>query len=430
MPQPRGGRVADIDLLLEVTGTGAAIGKLTGVNTGVQQLRGSAHALNRVIGELATPVGLASVAIGLIGTAIYKVIAAEQEHKRQEFEKELAKIAAAADIASAGIAAFTSALVDGLSKEMASLKQAEAISRTRLDTDRKTLDLAYKRSAEIEKEIAQQNSWWIGDVRRKEALIKELAEQEKIILTLERRFTGEVEGARNATKEVRDKTKALDEEAAAYKRVGEAIAEEARRQEEARSKRNANPVYGPTEDSPEVRQALELAEAWDGLAESARLSIGEGVGGAFEQMGEAIGSAMVRGRLEASAIGNLLRNVTADILRTLAQQAIAKGGIQVAEGLAALVTPGLQGTAAGHFASAAQFFAVAGLAGVGAGALQGGANGGGGGGGGGSIAGSEPDGTGGGVNQQIIIIGAPDAQLIEDLEEMLARARESRNLAN
>lgn len=92
----------------------------------------------------------------------------------------------------------------------------------------------------------------------------------------------------------------------------------------------------------------------------------EGVNGAFQTMTGAMRGhigAVIEGR---ETIGEALRGIMHETLLALAQEAAAKSLMSLAGGIAASVTPGGQGTAAGLFAASAIYAGVAGLAGLGA----------------------------------------------------------------
>lgn len=92
----------------------------------------------------------------------------------------------------------------------------------------------------------------------------------------------------------------------------------------------------------------------------------EGVNGAFQSMVGGMRShigAVIEGR---ETIGEAMRGIVHETLLALAQEAAAKSLMSLAGGIAASVTPGGQGTAAGLFAASAIYAGVAGLAGLGA----------------------------------------------------------------
>ncbi len=96
-----------------------------------------------------------------------------------------------------------------------------------------------------------------------------------------------------------------------------------------------------------------------------------------KQTSQAYASAIMGAITSGQSIGAALAQATKAILLQLGEQALAKSLYYLAEGIAASVTPGMQGMAAGYFAASAEFAVVAGLAGGGAMAMGGGGSGGG-----------------------------------------------------
>lgn len=104
------------------------------------------------------------------------------------------------------------------------------------------------------------------------------------------------------------------------------------------------------------------------------------ISGAFDSLGKALSDhfqAVVAGR---ESVGQALKGVLGDTLTSIGKEAAVKGGMETAEGLAALAGVVTAGLAPGHFAAAGAYFGVAGLAGLAGAALtpsSGGASGGG-----------------------------------------------------
>lgn len=113
---------------------------------------------------------------------------------------------------------------------------------------------------------------------------------------------------------------------------------------------------------------------------SAAQHAAESISGAFESLGKALSDhfqAVVAGR---ESVGQALEGVLGDTLTSIGKEAAVKGGMETAEGLAALAGVVTAGLAPGHFAAAGAYFGVAGLAGLAGAALtpsSGGASGGG-----------------------------------------------------
>ena len=95
-------------------------------------------------------------------------------------------------------------------------------------------------------------------------------------------------------------------------------------------------------------------------------ALAEGVSGAFAGMGQAIAK-HAQGLLDGKeSVGEALQGMLSDTLASLAQQAIVKGAMETAEGIAALAGIVTAPLAPGHFAAAGAYFGVAALAGIGA----------------------------------------------------------------
>jgi hypothetical protein len=126
-----------------------------------------------------------------------------------------------------------------------------------------------------------------------------------------------------------------------------------------------------------------FTDRWTELHErqtSAAQHAAEGISGAFDSLGKALGNhfaAVVAGR---ESVGQALQGVLADTLTSVGKEAAVKGGMETAEGIAALAGIYTAGLAPGHFAAAGAYFGVAALAGAAGAALtpsSGGASGGG-----------------------------------------------------
>lgn len=137
----------------------------------------------------------------------------------------------------------------------------------------------------------------------------------------------------------------------------------------------------------DLQQRLEMqrtfTDRWTELHErqtSAAQHAAEGISGAFTSLGKALSDhfqAVVAGR---ESVGQALQGVLGDTLTSIGKEAAVKGGMETAEGLAALAGVVTAGLAPGHFAAAGAYFGVAGLAGLAGAALtpsSGGASGGG-----------------------------------------------------
>ncbi|MGL5963273.1 MAG: hypothetical protein ACRCZ2_02560 [Fusobacteriaceae bacterium] len=95
-------------------------------------------------------------------------------------------------------------------------------------------------------------------------------------------------------------------------------------------------------------------------------ALAEGVSGAFAGMGQAIAK-HAQGLLDGKeSVGEALQGMLSDTLASLAQQAVVKGAMETAEGIAALAGIVTAPLAPGHFAAAGAYFGVAALAGIGA----------------------------------------------------------------
>lgn len=116
-----------------------------------------------------------------------------------------------------------------------------------------------------------------------------------------------------------------------------------------------------------------FTERWEELhtrQTSAAQHAAEGISSAFETMGQAIGAhvaALVAGK---ESVGEALQGMLADTLSGIGKQAAIKGGMETAEGIAALAGVVTAGLAPGHFAAAGAYFGVAALAGAGGAALS------------------------------------------------------------
>jgi len=151
----------------------------------------------------------------------------------------------------------------------------------------------------------------------------------------------------------------------AVKTEAETMRESERAKAREQDVQNGNATARARRENPAVtfREAF-LPAAMETQTAAERMA--EGVSGAFQTMTGALRShigAVIEGR---ETIGEALRAIAHETLLSLAQEAAAKSLMSLAGGIAASVTPGGQGTAAGLFAASAIYAGVAGLAGLGA----------------------------------------------------------------
>lgn len=179
--------------------------------------------------------------------------------------------------------------------------------------------------------------------------------------------------------------------------------------------------------SSSAKAAEQSKSAFEQIGEIAHAQIANIAAGAFNAYADAIDDALATGEFSAKSFGAALRNMLAQTLRAIGQEATIRGAFEVAAGIAALPTP----KAAQHFISAGQFFAVALAAGVGAGALSTG---------GGSGQGATPRGIeagasgggggGGGASEDVTIIGTLDVRQAESLHDQLGQSKRRRDLSS
>ena len=90
------------------------------------------------------------------------------------------------------------------------------------------------------------------------------------------------------------------------------------------------------------------------------------VEGASRKFGGAVSDAMTAMIVEGASASEAFKQVTHALLTELAQRATVEAIYNLAKGIAAAVTPGMQGSAIGFFAAAAMFGSIAGVAAYGA----------------------------------------------------------------
>ncbi len=160
------------------------------------------------------------------------------------------------------------------------------------------------------------------------------------------------EGAQGAAAELAD----LRDPAAQQERLAEAR----RNHELERERAHLTQRYEMQRTYVDRMEELHSTEA-DGTR-----ALAEGVSGAFAGMGQAIAK-HAQGLLDGKeSVGEALQGMLSDTLASLAQQAIVKGAMETAEGIAALAGVVTAPLAPGHFAAAGAYFGVAALAGIGA----------------------------------------------------------------
>jgi hypothetical protein len=160
------------------------------------------------------------------------------------------------------------------------------------------------------------------------------------------------EGAQGAVAELAD----LRDPAAQQERLAEAR----RNHELERERAHLTQRYEMQRSYVDRMEELHSTEA-DGTR-----ALAEGVSGAFAGMGQAIAK-HAQGLLDGKeSVGEALQGMLSDTLASLAQQAIVKGAMETAEGIAALAGVVTAPLAPGHFAAAGAYFGVAALAGIGA----------------------------------------------------------------
>ena len=153
------------------------------------------------------------------------------------------------------------------------------------------------------------------------------------------------------------------------------------------------------------------ADTYRYLGNVVRDTIGDLAVGALNEYYDALDKTVSLNAIFAGGFDRAMRNAAAATVRSVGQQAAVRAIFELAEGWAALGTPGMQGLAAFHFKSAALFGSIALAAGPGAGLLSVAPGGGGAGGdrGGGGGRGRDSDREGrSGPNIQLIIMGNPD----------------------
>jgi hypothetical protein len=114
------------------------------------------------------------------------------------------------------------------------------------------------------------------------------------------------------------------------------------------------------------RSYVDRMEELHGTEVDGTRALAEGVSGAFAGMGQAIAK-HAQGLIDGKeSVGEALQGMLSDTLASLAQQAVVKGAMETAEGIAALAGIVTAPLAPGHFAAAGAYFGVAALAGIGA----------------------------------------------------------------
>jgi len=98
-------------------------------------------------------------------------------------------------------------------------------------------------------------------------------------------------------------------------------------------------------------------------------ALAEGVTGAFNSMGEAVGNHILLLAQDKETFADAAKSIASETLASVAKQAVVKGAFEMAEGAASLAGIVTAPLAPGHFAAGAAYLGVAALAGAGAAAL-------------------------------------------------------------
>ena len=117
------------------------------------------------------------------------------------------------------------------------------------------------------------------------------------------------------------------------------------------------------------REFTDRMEELHGQQFDSTAALAEGVTGAFNSMGEAVGNHIVLLAQDKESFADAAQSIASETLMSVAKQATVKGAFEMAEGGAALAGVVTAPLAPGHFAAGAAYFGVAALAGVGAAAL-------------------------------------------------------------
>lgn len=276
-------------------------------------------------------------------------LAQTREKRKQDDEDQRRRAAAHHGTERNRILEIQTALKQKNDAEEAAIRSQEAALRERYRVELEGIDAV--RRADL-------------DALTERARLDEERAKERERTSAERAKASSTEGRRAAMRGARGETAAgqvaeladLRDPAAQQERLAEAR----RNHELERERAHLTQRYEMQRTYVDRMEELHSTEA-DGTR-----ALAEGVSGAFAGMGQAIAK-HAQGLLDGKeSVGEALQGMLSDTLASLAQQAIVKGAMETAEGIAALAGVVTAPLAPGHFAAAGAYFGVAALAGIGA----------------------------------------------------------------
>ena len=276
-------------------------------------------------------------------------LAQTREKRKQDDEDQRRRAAVHHGTERNRILELQTALKQKNDAEEAAIREQERLLRERYRTELEGIDAV--RRAEL-------------DALTERARLDEERAKERERDSAERAKASSTEGRRAAMRGARGETAAaqvaeladLRDPAAQQERLAEAR----RNHELERERSHLAQRYEMQRSYVDRMEELHSTEA-DGTR-----ALAEGVSGAFAGMGQAIAK-HAQGLLDGKeSVGEALQGMLSDTLASLAQQAVVKGAMETAEGIAALAGIVTAPLAPGHFAAAGAYFGVAALAGIGA----------------------------------------------------------------
>jgi hypothetical protein len=175
--------------------------------------------------------------------------------------------------------------------------------------------------------------------------------------------------ANMVSKAIKDKTKDIEDQAAAYKKLDQALQEFLEDQGAAWGAQTKQDKRNRTVGSGDAIGAMDqLREHFVDDGNTAAIAGIDAMATAFDGLGQALGSVISAWVLYGEA-GQSVRQVTAQILAGVAQQAAVKAVFELAEGFAALALaffgiPNAGPSASAHFTAAAIYGGIAGVAAI------------------------------------------------------------------
>lgn len=384
--------------------------------------------LGGVIAQMGTPLGAAGAAIGLLATVISDTVGAVQRLKKEELQRHMREIAAATKKAREEWDTYFRVVSEGGSEEEAALRQSRENNLRRFQQQKEMLEGLIAEGEVTVTALTKQLAGAHNQFSR--SIIEGQIEEWKRAIA---GYKARLEELAQTTGQTVNKIDSMLKPTSA-----EALSKPA-----AADEQNA----GFLDNIPQAREDVQglgfdllIAEAraqslrdhWKGVTDDMKLmakdAFADVMVGAFNAYADALDRTISLNAIFAGGFDRALRNMAASTVRSVGQQATVKGAFEVAEAFASLARYDGVGFA-GHMKAAGAYFAVAATAGVAAGALS--VNAGGAAGGGVRLPGANPDGTdrgGPSPTFQLILLGAPDASVKDEIARWVRDAMEGRDV--